>query len=104
MIMRSKDVEQRDAGAGAEHLTTLKNVHAAISVALQNLTAEDIYDRPDVVHGINFYNEVRRFETSLILGALKRTKGNQRHAATLLGLKPTTLNAKIKTYRIDWRL
>ena len=104
MIMRPQDVERGDGGAGAEHLTILKNMHAAISVALMNLANADIYGRPDIEHGINFYNEVRRFETNLILVALKHAHGNQRHAATLLGLKPTTLNAKIKTYRIAWRL
>jgi transcriptional regulator with GAF, ATPase, and Fis domain len=43
---------------------------------------------------------VRQFEVSLIRTALGRTSGSQTRAARLLGLKPTTLNAKIKRYGI----
>jgi DNA-binding NtrC family response regulator len=45
---------------------------------------------------------VRRFETHLILEALEKTRGNQLRAARLLGVKHTTLNAKIKRYRISY--
>lgn len=48
--------------------------------------------------------EVRRFEADLIHRALIRTRGRQRLAAELLGVKFTTLNAKIKKYEIDCRL
>src|SRR5207253_5504075 len=41
---------------------------------------------------------VRRFETQLILTALEKTRGNQFRAARILGVKHTTLNAKIKRY------
>jgi DNA-binding NtrC family response regulator len=44
---------------------------------------------------------VRRFETDLIRWALMRTGGHQRRAARILNLKVTTLNAKIKRYRIQ---
>jgi DNA-binding NtrC family response regulator len=49
----------------------------------------------------DFAEEVRRFETDLIRWALMRTGGHQRRAARLLNLKVTTLNAKIKRYRIS---
>jgi transcriptional regulator with GAF, ATPase, and Fis domain len=44
--------------------------------------------------------EVRRLEIDLIRYALMRTSGHQAEAARLLGLKPTTLNSKIKRYQI----
>ena len=44
---------------------------------------------------------VRRFETLLILTALEKTRGNQFRAARILGVKHTTLNAKIKRYGIS---
>ena len=44
---------------------------------------------------------VRRFETQLILTALEKTRGNQVRAARILGVKHTTLNAKIKRYGIS---
>lgn len=50
---------------------------------------------------INFAEEVRRFETDLIRWALMHTGGHQRRAARMLNLKVTTLNAKIKRYRIQ---
>ena len=52
---------------------------------------------------VNFAEEVRRFETELIRWALLRTGGHQRRAARLLGMKVTTLNAKIKRYGIHAR-
>jgi transcriptional regulator with GAF, ATPase, and Fis domain len=54
----------------------------------------------DIKHGARFSEEVRQFEVSLIRTALGRTSGSQTRAAKLLGLKPTTLNAKIKRYGI----
>ena len=54
----------------------------------------------DIKGGARFSDEVRQFEVSLIRTALGRTSGSQTRAARLLGLKPTTLNAKIKRYGI----
>jgi hypothetical protein len=45
--------------------------------------------------------EVRLFEKGLIENALKLTGGNQTRAAHLLGVKLTTLHAKIRKYRIE---
>ncbi len=52
--------------------------------------------------GIDFYNEVQRFEVGLIKRALEETAGNQARAARLLQIKPTTLNSKIKLYQIEF--
>ena len=45
--------------------------------------------------------EVQRYECELIREALQRTRGNQRRAAKLLGVKVTTLNCKIKRLGIQ---
>jgi DNA-binding NtrC family response regulator len=50
---------------------------------------------------INLSDEVRRFETDLIRGALMQTGGRQRRAARLLGMKVPTLHAKMKRYQIN---
>jgi transcriptional regulator with GAF, ATPase, and Fis domain len=55
----------------------------------------------DIVGGIDFYDEVQRFETHLIKMALAETGGNQARAARLLGIKATTLNSKIKLFSIE---
>ncbi|HET7114637.1 MAG TPA: helix-turn-helix domain-containing protein [Pyrinomonadaceae bacterium] len=54
----------------------------------------------DIKRGARYSDEVRQFEVNLIRTALGRTSGSQIRAAKLLGLKPTTLNAKIKRYNI----
>ena len=59
-------------------------------------SSEDI----DISRGVNFYDEVRRFETDLIRRSLDQTGGHQSRAARLLGLNATTLNSKIKSYNI----
>jgi Response regulator containing CheY-like receiver, AAA-type ATPase, and DNA-binding domains len=48
-------------------------------------------------------DEVERFEADLIRLALVKTNGHQRQAARMLGIKATTLHAKIKKYGIDLR-
>jgi len=50
---------------------------------------------------IDLQAEVRRFEAELIRSALIETGGRQRQAARLLGTKVTTLNTKIKRYKIE---
>ena len=55
----------------------------------------------DILGGIDFYDEVQRFETHLIKMALAETGGNQAKAARLLGIKATTLNSKIKLFNIE---
>jgi DNA-binding NtrC family response regulator len=50
---------------------------------------------------LNFKEQVSEFERSLIRRALIRAGGNQRRAALALGVKISTLNAKIKRYGIE---
>jgi len=54
----------------------------------------------DIKSGIDFFAEVDRFEIQLITLALKYTDGNQSRAARLLGLGATTLNYKMKVYKL----
>ena len=62
-------------------------------------TASDA-ELPDESAEVSFYEEVRRFEIGLITRALRRAHGRQNAAARLLGLKATTLNAKMKQYQM----
>ena len=54
-----------------------------------------------LAQGVGFYNAISRYERELIETALERAGGVQKRAATLLGLKPTTLNEKIKRLGIQ---
>jgi DNA-binding protein Fis len=51
--------------------------------------------------GVNFYEEVMKFEIDLLRQALAKVRGNQRAAARLLSMKTTTLNSKVKLYRLN---
>lgn len=55
-----------------------------------------------VAEGIDFYKEVERFEIELIKLALEQAGRNQAKAARLLGIRPTTLNSKIKMLEIEY--
>ena len=58
-------------------------------------------NQPEPERNLGLQEEVQRYEVELIRNALQRTRGNQRKAAKLLGVKVTTLNCKIKRYGID---
>lgn len=57
---------------------------------------------PRVDGNVKLHDEVQQFETDLIRTTLDRTNGNQTRAAQLLGLKLSTLNTKIKRYKISF--
>jgi transcriptional regulator with GAF, ATPase, and Fis domain len=73
------------------------------SVAVVSEEGASVGAVQDLGRGINFYDQVRRFEIDLIRRALEQTGGHQSRAARLLGMNATTLNSKIKTYRISLR-
>ena len=70
----------------------------ALTLLREIASAENMEEPNDT---IDLQAEVRRFETELIRSALIHTGGRQRQAARLLGTKVTTLNTKIKRYKIE---
>ena len=56
----------------------------------------------NIAEGIDFFEELKRYEISLIRLALSQTAGHQARAAKLLNIRPTTLNTKIKLYGIEY--
>lgn len=70
----------------------------ALSLLREIASAEKMEEGSDT---IDLQAEVRRFETELIRSALIHTGGRQRQAARLLKTKVTTLNTKIKRYKIE---
>ncbi|HEV7859686.1 MAG TPA: helix-turn-helix domain-containing protein [Pyrinomonadaceae bacterium] len=77
--------------------TALKRLVHSLLMEVQSL---DNIPTVDFKEGIDFYEEVRRFEIALIQHALAQTGGHQMRAARLLSMKVTTLNSKIKHYDI----
>lgn len=86
-----------------QQLTLLARALASEIESLQHELSTD-YDREPIQfdnEGIDFYNEVERYEIELIKSALDRCGGNQTQAARLLRMKSTTLNAKMKHYGLN---
>lgn len=94
----TQQVEQASSDPNVDaRLNTLRETVLQLLDEVESLAIS----RPvDIKRGARFSDEVRQFEVSLIRTALGRTSGSQTRAARLLGLKPTTLNAKIKRYGI----
>ncbi len=111
--MSSSMIWRSDAGATGEvagagilrsevaidnRLDTLREVALTLLREVESLRVT----QPVSTRGsVRLYDEVQRFEIDLIRSALSRTAGNQTRAAQLLGVKITTLNTKIKRYRIE---
>ena len=50
---------------------------------------------------ISLNDQLQRYEVTLICNALLESRGNQSKAAKKLGVKDSTLHAKIRRYEID---
>ena len=79
-------------------LCDLKNLTVKL---LREVQALSEVQTVSITEGLDFYDEVSRFEIELIQRALLHTAGHQGRAARLLNLKVTTLNSKIKHYKIS---
>lgn len=92
---KSKKSPERDA---ADRIGRLKMIARKLLSELEGIHETT---SPDTRSHIDFYEEVRRFEVDLIVRALTHSEGHQLNAARLLNMHPSTLNAKIKQYKIE---
>ena len=83
-----------------EMATVLLDEAASLEREASLAEASAAPNKLDLNSGIDFFEEVRRFEMRLISRALELTGGNQARAARMLGLGTTTLNYKIKAYEM----
>jgi transcriptional regulator with PAS, ATPase and Fis domain len=73
---------------------------AQLPTQIRSLISEKKIPRPTLgEQGLDLNTAVEEFENRLIEEALRRTKGNKQAAARLLGLKRTTLVAKLRRRR-----
>ena len=87
-----------------QQLTLLAKALASEIETLQaELSSDRKLDMPVEIdeQGVDFYNEIERYEIELIKSALNHCGGNQSQAARLLHMKSTTLNAKMKHYGLN---
>jgi DNA-binding NtrC family response regulator len=82
----------------------IRSLHRAASALTSRIEDLELFgfmfEPPAVESGIDFYEEVTRFERSLIIRALRHTGGSQKKAALLLKMNHTTLNTKMKNLNI----
>jgi transcriptional regulator with GAF, ATPase, and Fis domain len=90
--------EHSESSSAHSNIATLKELVLRLLSELQCITEVNTLT---VGNGLDFYDEVSRFEIDLIKRALLQTGGHQVQAAKLLNLKVTTLNSKIKHYQIS---
>lgn len=94
----SGQIEIKKNGKGLrEQVDYLREVTVALLDEVKSLSHLKTLD---VENGIDFDQEIKRFEIHLIERALEQTNGNQLRASRLLNIKATTLNEKIKRYGI----
>lgn len=79
------------------NLNNLREAALTVLKEVESLTS----NQPEPERNLGLQEQVQRYEIELIRNALLRTRGNQRRAAKLLGVKVTTLNCKIKRYGIS---
>jgi transcriptional regulator with PAS, ATPase and Fis domain len=96
----SEILDSGAASSNAEPFGTqiLKEVVDALLAAID---ANERHGAPTQTGFNSFYEDRKRFELDLIRRALKQSGGNQTRAAALLGLRVTTLNSKIKRYKLS---
>jgi DNA-binding NtrC family response regulator len=82
------------SGARATIFPADLRIHAAASPAKAVGTAAPEIELPP--HGLDYQTALEHFEKNLLTQALNRTRGNKTAAADLLGLKRTTLAAKMR--------
>jgi len=92
--------EQVGSNVGVILNQRLKTLRELATTLLSEVEEMASVRPPDLKGGINIHDEVRRYEIELIRRALKLTSGHQARAARLLHIKTTTLNSKIKRYKL----
>ena len=106
LLKYANDANTHNASELEQRVQQLTLLARALANEIESLEAElstdhsreQIYLDDD---GIDFYNEVERYEIELIKSALNHCGGNQTQAARLLRMKSTTLNAKMKHYGLN---
>ena len=109
-VTSAEDFEERPENSNlGERVRGLKELVFTLLKEVQGLEHEELLSelitpqnsaRLDIERGIKFDDVVRQFETNIIQQALSITGGNQARAARLLGIKPNTLNYKVKLYNL----
>jgi len=96
--------EYLTSGEMPNAVSVIRELITALTTAVEATETIAAREVAFVGNGIDFFAQVSRFEAQMITQALRLARGSQVKAARLLGLNPTTLNAKIKTLNISWKV
>ena len=96
-VLPANEVVVRNEVVLDNRLSALREVALTLLREVESLR---ITEPANLNRQVRLSEEVQRFEVDLICSALSRTAGNQTRAARLLGVNLTTLNSKIKRYKI----
>jgi len=96
-VLPAAEVNSRNEVVLDNRLSALRDVALTLLREVESLR---ITEPVNLSRKVRLSDEVQRFEVDLICSALSRTAGNQTRAARLLGTNLTTLNSKIKRYKI----
>lgn len=87
---------------GSSSLDALKSLTKLLVHEIDSLAEITTAQPPNPQsRGMDLNDSVQRYEISLICDALVQCNGNQAKAAKKLGIKSTTLHAKIRRHGID---
>ncbi len=103
MLMQSNNFGNSEGLLKQNQLEALKSLSQLLVREINSLdgTQATLENEIESDKPISLLDELQRFEVNMIRCALIRSMGNQTRAASLLGLKITTLHAKISRYKID---
>ncbi len=87
--------------ASSPRISILKQLAAKLVSEVETLNDKE---RFDFAAGFKLNEEMQKFEMDMIRHALYLTNGHQSFAAKLLGIKKTTLHAKLKRFSIDRKM
>ena len=96
-VLTANEVGSRNEVVLDNRLSALREVALTLLREVESLR---ITEPVNLSRKVRLSDEVQRFEVDLSCSALSRTAGNQTRAARLLGVNLTTLNSKIKRYKI----
>lgn len=100
----SQDVSRSEMAPAPNDVPLNAHLENLREIVFTLMTEIECLDRlaPKESTPVDLKDAVQKFEIDLISAALERTRGNQSQAARLLGIKHTTLNAKLKRYQIRY--
>jgi DNA-binding NtrC family response regulator len=84
--------------ASTPRISLLKQLATELASEVESLNEKE---RFDFGAGFKLDEELERFEVDMIRHALHLSGGHQTSAAKMLGIKKTTLHAKLKRFSID---